>query len=94
MVKNIPPWAMVGGIVFLGAFLLVWHAYANDDDDPDWTTPKETQPSAQEALCPTKSPCGTSHGYGRPMAVNVAFRGRASLPASLTADSDSIIGEC
>lgn len=81
--RAMPPWLWIvlSGVVGLAA--LTWLRYAQDDDDTDWTTAKETQP-------PTAAPFpAATGGTGR---TTSAFRGR-SYPDTLSDASFSIVGE-
>jgi hypothetical protein len=87
--KTVPPAAWLLAVAALGLVVLTWHRYAQDDNDTDWTSPKEAQPPAVVAFKP-QAPAG--HGHGRPMGVDVGFRSRA-YPGSLIEADFSIVGE-
>lgn len=86
--RAVPPVAWVVLTAVVGLAVLAWHQYAQDDQDTDWT-------SAKESPAPIMAPLAISpgaHGSGSPMSCNGGFRSR-SWPSSL-ADADcSIIGE-
>lgn len=88
-VQRVSPWAWlaVAGVAGLG--VLVWHQYAQDDTDTDWTMAKEVPVPVMAGLAVTPAP----HSRGRPMSCGDPFRGR-SYPATLTAADGSVIGEC
>jgi hypothetical protein len=85
--RALPPWAWVGVALVAGVGVLTWHRYARDDEDTDWTTPKETQAPLVAAF-----PVPGQHGTGSPMSCSAGFRTR-SYPGSLTSADFSIIGE-
>lgn len=89
-VRGIPPAGWVALVAVAGVTYLIWHQFANDDGDSDWTTPKETQPPPSVPLF-AFSP--GAHGGGSPMGCNSALRDRR-WPDTLTESSASIIGEC
>lgn len=86
--RQIPPWAWVVLAAVAGVVALTYHSYAQDDQDTDWTTPKEQQAPAVASFPIAPGQTGT----GSPMSVNAAFRSRA-FPASLISADFSIIGE-
>lgn len=89
--KEIGPGMWVLAVATVGLVFLVWHAYASDDDDQDWTSPKEMQaPVNAPVVLGTEFP-GT-HSVGQQMATSTGFRSR-SYPATLADASFSIIGE-
>jgi hypothetical protein len=88
--RQVPPIAWPAGVALVGLLYLIWHRYATDDADTDWTTPKETQPGSMPLQLGTEFPAG--HGGGRPMGDSAPFRGR-SWPATLFDSHTSIIGE-
>lgn len=85
-VRAIPPVGWVSLVAIAGVAYLMWHNYARDDSDHDWTTPKETQPPQNAPLG-----MGPAHGSGAPMECNPAFRGRC-YPGTLADSHTSIIG--
>jgi hypothetical protein len=91
-VPEVNPWVLTGVVAVVGVAFLCWHQYVNDDDDVDWTTPKETQPPTQVGFDCSRPPVGPAHGGGARIGLSVAFRGRR-FPASLAADVNSVIGE-
>ena len=86
-VKEIPAWGWVALVLATGTAYLTWHRYANDDQDQDWTTPKETQPPTQL----TELAAGTGPASGRAITCTQGFRGRR-YPSSLTEDPESLVG--
>lgn len=87
-IKAVPPSAWLAAAALGGLVFLAWHSYARDDQDTDWTTPKETQ-----APLVVPFPVPGQHGSGSPMSCNVGFRSRAYVP-SLAAADFSAVGEC
>lgn len=83
--KQVPPWAWIAVTAAVGLAALTWLRYAQDDEDTDWTTPKETQPPRQVR---SEVPSGDRRS-GR---LSGAFRMRA-YPSTLADASFSIIGE-
>lgn len=86
-VRAIPPVGWVALVALSGVAFLMWHNFARDDYDHDWTTPKETQPPSSVAL----SIGPAAHGEGQPMACGGAFRARG-YPGTLADSAKSIIG--
>ena len=87
-VRRVPPAAWVAVTAVIGLGVLAYHAYAQDDQDTDWTTAKESQP-------PMRAPYPNVPGWAyesRPMDPGPAFRSR-SYPDSLAGAHFSIIGE-
>lgn len=54
--RQIPPVGWIALAALAGVVFLCWHAYARDDDDTDWTTPKETQAPAVVPFPPPVPP--------------------------------------
>jgi hypothetical protein len=71
--RNLPPWSWVVAVGAAGLVFLLWHSYANNDDDTSWTG-VDQPPTAAEF--PTAPPFGVAHGSGRPLGCCPAFRGR------------------
>lgn len=88
---EIGPAMWVLAVATVGLVFLVWHAYASDDNDTDWTSPKEMQaPVNAPVMLGTEFP-GT-HSTGRQMATSTGFRSRSYAPTLADAHF-SIIGE-
>lgn len=87
--RAIPPAGWVGVALVAGLGFVVWHAYARDDDDTDWTMAKETQ---APLVAPFPVVPG-QHGSGSPMSCNLGFRSRA-YAGSLTGAEFSVVGGC
>ena len=90
-VRSVPPPVWVAAAAAVGLLFLVWHQYASDDTDTDWTTPKETQPPDVVGLSPTDPPVPPTHGAGRPMECTPGVRA-VSYPATLEESPLSWIG--
>lgn len=89
--RSIPPAMWVAAVAVVGLVFLVWHQYVLDDEDKDWTTPKET-PAPANAPIPLGTEFPGTHSTGRQMAAGPGFRSR-SYPATLADANFSIIGE-
>lgn len=93
-VKSVPPTAWLGITLAAGVVYLVWHTYARDDEDTDWSMSKELgHPPTEAGMAATRAPYARRHTTGRLMQCGAAFRARW-YPDSLVADLDSVIGEC
>ena len=86
-VRQVPPWMWAFALLAVAVAFLAWDRFNRDEGDPDWTTPKETQP-------PTVLKSVPAHGTGRPMACGPAFRGRQPYAGSLVEADFSLVKDC
>jgi hypothetical protein len=88
--KNLPPWSWVVVAGLAGMVFLLWHSFANNDDDTSWTS-VDQPPTVAEF--PTAPPFGPAHGAGRPLGYCPAFRSRRHAPV-LDVNFDLSAGGC